>query len=148
MSEETLRVARETYEAWNGGDIASVLASVPEEYEFHMTGGRPPGLPSVLRGREGMRQLLQEWISGPWQGVLRMDVDHLIDVGDDRVLALLTFRGTGEGSGAAVKQPYSHVTTIRDGRLVRTDGFVSWARAIRAAGLELSALPPREDPPS
>jgi ketosteroid isomerase-like protein len=140
MSEEAVRLAREAYEAWNRGDIEAIAASVPEEFEFRMRGGKVPGLPKVLQGPEGMRALFREWIEGPWRGTLRMDVDRLIDVGDDRVVALLTFRATGKGSGAAVEQPYAHVVTVRDGLVVRGEGFVTWERALQAVGINPAEL--------
>jgi ketosteroid isomerase-like protein len=140
MSEETVRLAREAYDAWNRGDIESIAATVPEEFEFRMRGGKIPGLPKVLRGPDGMRELFREWMEGPWQGMLRMDVDHLIDLGDERVLALFTFRATGRGSGAAVEQAYAHVATFRDGLVVHVEGFVTWERALEAVGIDPAEL--------
>jgi uncharacterized protein len=140
MSKETVRVAREAYEAWNRGDIEAIAATIPEEFEFRMRGGKVPGLPKVLRGPEGMRALFREWVDGPWQGMLRMDLEHLIGVGDDRVVALFTFRATGKGSGASVEQPYAHVVTVRDGLLVRGEGFVTWERALEAVGIDAAEL--------
>jgi ketosteroid isomerase-like protein len=34
MSEETLRLAREGYDAWNRGDLDAIVADVPPEFEF------------------------------------------------------------------------------------------------------------------
>jgi len=134
MSEETLRLAREGYDAWNRGDLDAILADVPPEFEFH-TSGAIPGIPKVIRGSERMRELFREWYSEPWQGNLHMEVNHLIDLGDDRVLGLVTFRGTGKGSGVPVELQYSHLLWFRDGVNVRIDGFDSWGRGLRAAGL-------------
>lgn len=135
-----MRLVREAYDAWNRGDIETIVASIPEDFEFRMRGGKVPGLPKVLRGPEGMRALFREWIGGPWQGTLSMEVDHLVDLGDDRVLALFTFRGTGEGSGVAVEQPYAHVVTVRDGLVVRGEGFATWQRALEAVGIDPGEL--------
>jgi ketosteroid isomerase-like protein len=140
MAEDTVKLVREAYDAWNRGNIESIVASVPEEFEFRMRGGKVPGLPKVLRGPEGMRALFREWVDGPWQGMLRMDVEHLIGVGDDRAVALLTFRATGEGSGASVEQPYAHVVTVRDGLIVRGEGFTTWERALETVGIDPAEL--------
>jgi ketosteroid isomerase-like protein len=139
MSEETVRLARETYDAWNRGDVEAIVAGIPDEFEFHMRGS-VPGLPNVIQGREGARMLFDEWLRGPWEGILEMHVDHLIDVGDDRALGLITFRGTGKGSGVAVEQPYAHLVTYRDGLLVHVEGFVTWERALEAAGIDPGEL--------
>jgi ketosteroid isomerase-like protein len=83
-----------------------------------------------------MHELFREWYSEPWQGYLHMEVDHLIDLGDDRVLGLVTFRGTGEGSGVPVEQQYAHLLWFRDGVNVRIDGFATWKGRLQAAGLD------------
>jgi ketosteroid isomerase-like protein len=139
MSEESVRLARETYDAWNRGDLEAIVAGIADDFEFHMRGS-VPGLPNMIRGRDGVRELYREWIEGPWQGNLSMDVDRLIDLGDGRVLSLLTFRGTGKGSGIAVEQPYAHVATHRQGKLVHVEGYVSWERALEAVGIDPAEL--------
>ena len=61
-----------------------------------------------------------------------MDVERIQELDDGRVLALLTLRARGRGSGAPVDSEYAHVLTFRDGLCLRFD---TWKRALAAAGL-------------
>jgi ketosteroid isomerase-like protein len=136
---ENVAAARRGYEIWNRGNLEEILANTPEDFVFD-THARIPGLPQVLRGREGARELFDSWISEAWRGRLVMEPTHLIDLGGDRVLALITFTATGEGSGVPVELRYAHLLTLRDGLAVRIEGFLTWEKALEAAGLE--AIPP------
>jgi ketosteroid isomerase-like protein len=131
MSEETVRLAREGYDAWMRGDLDAVLAIAADDFEFR---SRPNllGIPELLRGKEGLRDFFAEWYSGPWKGRLEMEVHDFIDLGDDRVLALVTFRGRDE-SGAGVE--FAHVLRYGDGSLLDMDAYPSWDEGLRAVGL-------------
>ena len=105
------------------------------EYEFH-TGVEVPSIPSVVRGRDELRDWIQQWYADPWEGQLQMEVERIEELADGRVLALLTLSARGRESGAAVDTKYAHILTFRDDLCVRVDGFPSWKRALAAAGLE------------
>jgi ketosteroid isomerase-like protein len=63
------------------------------------------------------------------------DVSDLTAVGD-KVLATLTFRGVGRGSGAVLEKPEWHVLTVEAGLLTRLAWFNTEHEARRAAGLD------------
>jgi ketosteroid isomerase-like protein len=131
MSEETLRLAREAYDAWSGRDLDRLLALTAEDYEKRDHSG-VLGIAEAIDGREGLRRVFEEWYSGPWGGVMRLAVNRLIDLGDDRVLALVTL---GEGGEASGEVQQSQLVRFRDGLVARTDGYPSWDEGLRAAGL-------------
>jgi uncharacterized protein len=135
VASENVEAARRGYEIWNRGDLDEILANTPEDFVFN-TRARIPGLPQMLRGHEGVRQILEVWMSEAWRGRLLMEPTHLIDLGDDRVLGLVTFRATGEGSGVPVELQYAHVITVRDGMPARIEGYLTWERALDAVGLD------------
>lgn len=135
MSEETLRLAREGYEAWNRHDLEALLRSTAEEWEFD-TRLKVPGIERVYRGHEGLRKLFRNWYTEPWEGGLSMRIERLIELDDERVVGLITFQGRGKHSGVDVSVPYAHVLTFRDGMNVRIDGFTSWRRALEFVGLD------------
>jgi ketosteroid isomerase-like protein len=64
-----------------------------------------------------------------------MEVGRIEELEDGRVLALLTLRAKGRGSGVPVDTEYAHIMTFRDGLALRVDGFPSWNQALTAAGL-------------
>jgi ketosteroid isomerase-like protein len=135
MSGTNLERAREGYEVFNRGEIDRFLSEfVHPDYEFH-TGVNVPSVPKVVRGRDGLRDWIRQWFQEPWESQLHLDVERIEELDDDRVLALLTLRAKGRGSGVPVEGEYAHIFTFRDGLCLRLDGFATWAAALEAAGL-------------
>lgn len=124
---------REALEAWNRRDLVWILEQASPELEFN-TAQLFPGIDPQYHGREGMVEFWTTFIEEPW-ALFRLDVDGLDAVGDDRVLALITFHGTSRESGEEVTLRYAHLATY-DGELVaRIDAFSDWDEARRAAGI-------------
>jgi ketosteroid isomerase-like protein len=135
VSGENVELVLRGYEILNRGDVDEFVTEfVHPDYEFH-TGVRVPSIPSVVRGRDELRAWIEQWYQDPWEGQLQMDVERIEELDDGRVLALLTLRARGRGSGAPVDTEYAHILTIRDGLCLRVDGFPSWKRALAAAGV-------------
>src|ERR1700737_3761108 len=93
---DRVRMVRESYEAWNRGDVVAILEDFHPDCEFFVSGA-VPGLDSVFRGREGIRKLFDEWYTGVWQGALQMELDRVFALGADRLLVLLPSHGRGAG---------------------------------------------------
>jgi ketosteroid isomerase-like protein len=134
MSGENLELARQMYAVMNRGEIDRFLELTHPDYEFH-TGVQVPSVPSVVRGREGLRAWIRQWYEEPWEEQLQMDVERIEELEDGRVLALLMLRATGRESGVEVNTEYGHILTFRDGLCLRVDGFPTWHRTLRAAGV-------------
>jgi ketosteroid isomerase-like protein len=134
MDPERERQIRERYESWNRGDLDAILADMHPEIEFR-TSGVVPGLPPVIRGKQGIKELFRTWYSEVWDGPLHMEIDRILEIDAERVLVLITFTGRGAGSGAEVTLRYAHLATDRDGLTYRIEGFADWDTALRKAGL-------------
>jgi ketosteroid isomerase-like protein len=135
VSGGNVELALRGYEVLNRGDVDEFVTKlVHPDYEFH-PGVKVPSIPSVVRGRDELRAWIEQWYQDPWQGQLQIDVERIEELEDGRVLALLTRRARGRGSGAPVDTEYAHIITFRDGLCLRVDGFPSWKRALAAAGL-------------
>jgi ketosteroid isomerase-like protein len=135
VSGENLELAREGYATLNRGDVDRFVEEFTDpDYEFH-TGVQVPSIPSVVRGRTALRRWIAQWYVEPWEDQLQMDVERIQELDDGRVLALLTLRAKGLGSGAPVETEYAHILTFRDRRCLRVDGFPSWREASEAAGV-------------
>ncbi len=124
---------REALDAWNRRDLVWILDRAAVDFEFH-TAGLFPRTEPVYRGRDGMVEFWTSFIEEPW-ALFRLDVDELIAVGDDQVLALITFTGTERESGEEVTTRYAHLATLRGEEVTRIDAFDDWDEAKRAAGL-------------
>ncbi|MGH2950993.1 MAG: nuclear transport factor 2 family protein [Solirubrobacterales bacterium] len=125
---------REAIEAWNRRDLVWILEQASERIEFH-TAQLFPGIEPVYRGREGFVEFWTTFIEEPW-ALLEIEVDEIREAEPDRVLALLTFHGTGRGTGDQVTVRYAHLATFDDDQVVRIDAFADWDEARRAAGVE------------
>jgi ketosteroid isomerase-like protein len=87
----------------------------------------------TLRGREQILAAIGDWLETveDW----RITVEELVDGTDDRVLAILSVRARGRGSGAPADQRVFAVVTVRDGKLMRVHDHTERGKADEAAGL-------------
>ena len=122
---------REALEAWNRRDLVWILEQAAPDFEFH-TAQLFPGIEPLYEGRDGMVEFWTSFIEEPW-ALFGLDVDSIEAVGEDRVLALLTFHGTERDSGAEVSVPYAHLATFRGEEVTRIDALADWDEARRAA---------------
>jgi uncharacterized protein len=132
MSEENVELIRGGYEAFNRGDVeAAITALAAPDSEF-ITAGAMPGIEDVYRGANGFRRFLRfywETFDDP-----RVEVHELVDAGD-KVVACVTNHGRGKQSGVAVGWKQWTVWTLREGKAVRGQAFLTEAEALESAGL-------------
>jgi uncharacterized protein len=132
MSQANLATIERVYEFWNreGGTPSSVpLFAEDCEYVNPATAleaGTHHGHDGMVKALEAVDAAFTEYVHEPRE---------LIEVGDDKVLAYVTFRATGRDSGVPVEVPEQHVFTLRGGQIVRFEWFHDEAAARRAVGL-------------
>jgi ketosteroid isomerase-like protein len=88
---------------------------------------------TIYRGREGVRQRLEEWLQS--FDTYRYEVQQIIDCGGDEVLVEANEVGRGMVSGAEVRTTNYELLTIRDGMIARIREFYDEGDALEAAGL-------------
>jgi ketosteroid isomerase-like protein len=131
MSRENIEIVRRGYEAFNRGDLEGVFAGTASDFEF-VASGAIPGVGGVYRGPEGLRRFI-DLFWGEFDDA-RQEIHELIDAGD-HVLASVTQSGRGKLTGIDTRWNTWHVWTLRDGKVVRGQGFTSKAEALEAVGL-------------
>jgi steroid delta-isomerase-like uncharacterized protein len=99
MSDSTLEANKDIFrkwfqEAWNKGNFDVAEELIDPDFKVHGAGGQV-----VPTGVEGVKQLVQSWRTAFPDG--QMEVHDLIAEGD-RVVALLTWRGTHLGDFAGI----------------------------------------------
>jgi ketosteroid isomerase-like protein len=130
MSQENVEVVRRSIDAFNRGDRDTWLADFAPEAEWQTTGRFADA--GVYRGRAGLERFWAE---------LREDIEGLsVSVSDiratgDRVFVAGMGGGRGKRSKAHAEEPVWYVVTLRNGRIVRVQGFASRDAALEAAGL-------------
>jgi uncharacterized protein len=135
MSQENIAVVRSLYEAFARGDVPTVLAGFDENIEWNEAEGTPYG------GQYHGPQAVAENVFGP----ITSDFDNFsvapeeILADGDRVVALLTYRGTAKESGKELEMPAAHAWKLRDGKIVRFRQLVDSATLNAALAVEATA---------
>jgi ketosteroid isomerase-like protein len=141
VSRENVEIIRRLYEAFNRRDFARAAHYLHPEGEVYpgVVGLDPPGggSGSRLRGREELRRFFQD-LGDTWTTVT-VEQKEVIEAPDGRILVVESWRVRGR-DGVEVDTRIIDVYELRDGLIVRVDGFRDRAEALEAVGL-------REPPP-
>ena len=116
---------------WNGGDVDALLQVFDPEVEVR------PALSTFLasmvyRGHEGVRTWYAE-TNEPW-AQLHADAERFIEAGD-RTVVIVALHARVPGGEIDVAARIAHVVSVRDGRIVRLDGYDEPDKALAAVGL-------------
>jgi ketosteroid isomerase-like protein len=129
MSEGNLELIRRLYRAMDARDVeaAAELADPEVEWIPDKRVGEPP-----IRGRDEVIRFFEE--RAEMFGEIRTEIERLSDV-DDKVLAFIHVTGSGVSSGAGFDIRIAHLWTLRDGVVVRGEGYGDRDQALEAAGV-------------
>ena len=136
MSQENVEIVRRMFEAFVQGlergnpgaafDTGTLAADV-EWQTSDLMGAE------TFRGREGFIEFMRRWTED-FQGY-GIQLERLIDAGDDRVVGLLHQWATGKGSGVPVELNLAIVYELDASRVIRMCNYTNQAEALEAAGL-------------
>jgi uncharacterized protein len=124
-----LEIVRRSYEAFERGDLAAVLADLDPEIEWHQAQGLPHG--GLYRGRDEVRQNVFEPLDAEWWSEFSAVPDEILDAGEQLVV-LGRYRGTSKRTGKRLDVPFVHVWTLRDERATSFRQFLDTAGWIEA----------------
>jgi ketosteroid isomerase-like protein len=133
VSRDNVEVVRRMYEEgpWRTeGTLDAIVGSLHPEAEYVNPAHAVE--PGVRRGVDGFREALARLRESfdRYEHPIRELVDH-----GDLVLARVTFRSYGRGSGIPFERPESHVWTFREGKVFRHEWFDDDAAAMEVAGI-------------
>ena len=132
MSRENVRIVREAFEAFEGGDAEQTARLVDPEVEFHGTiGGLQEG--QVAHGQAQIDETFEAQDLEAWEE-RRLEAEGFIDAGDNVVVLLHEYR-RGRGSGIELETRTAVVVGVSEGRVVRLQGYMDRDAALKAAGL-------------
>jgi ketosteroid isomerase-like protein len=86
-----------------------------------------------IHGADAARRCVQDWLD-TFDNVTIVP-EELLDVGDDRVVAVQHMTGRARLSGVETGLRYAFVYTVRDGKIVRGREYRDRAQALEAVGL-------------
>ena len=134
MSQENLETLQRAQEAWNAEDLDGWLAELDPEAEWHTALEQAlEGRGGIYRGHDGLRKAWDEYRSEAWGGLLNQ-IQEIRDLGES-VLILGHLDVAGRTTGIESNQEFGQLVTFRDGKILRSEDFLSHAEALAAAGL-------------
>jgi ketosteroid isomerase-like protein len=131
MSQENVELVRLGYEAFREGN----WELVQENSHPDLVIVQPPEVPDAktYRGPHAFADAAADWPS-QWED-FKLELVELIDVDDERVIAVTRHHGRGAESGIEMDFTVAYLNTLRDSKLARVDMFFSRAQALGAVGL-------------
>jgi ketosteroid isomerase-like protein len=131
VSEEDVEIVREVYECVNRGDWERMAELVDPDVEQHGTvGGLEEG--NFARGLSEIRELYAA-DEEAWDEY-RIEPEQLIDVADKVVVFQREYQ-RGKTSRMELVTETAAIVDLRDGRVVRMQGYMDRDEALKAAGL-------------
>jgi ketosteroid isomerase-like protein len=134
MSQENVEAVRRAYEAWNADDFDAFLAELDPEVEWHpsiepaLEGGE-----TTRRGLDGARKAWDDYRGGAWER-LTIRIHEIRDLGES-VVVLAHIDLTARTTGLEFTEEVGSLMTFRGGKILRSEDFLSHAKALEAAGL-------------
>ena len=134
MSQENVEIVRRALDAWNAGDMDEVRAAYDADVILRTPEGWPEPGPYV--GREAVmcqfEQNRQTWTlkDGSYGDVFEPITDFLPVA--DRVIVRMIWHGAGPGADAKIE--FTHVFTMRKGRVFHQEFFWSHDDAPKPPG--------------
>ena len=101
--------------------------------DFELMPARDLEAGKTYRGRDGAIEFMRRWIEDfdDWT----FEVEEMVDAPPDKVVAVMTQRGTGKGSGVPVELRHGAIYELEAGRIVRARLYIDPEEPFRAAGL-------------
>ena len=121
-------VVRRWVRAANDGDLERMLEIADPEIEMSEASALPGA--ARVNGLKELETYLHGW-NRNWSRTEWLE-EELLEVSPGRVLLEATLRLTGLRSGITVEHRWTYVFTIRDGRVLRQDGYDSRDEAMAA----------------
>jgi ketosteroid isomerase-like protein len=132
MSQQNVEIVRAAFEGFLKGDQEKTAQLIDPEVEFHGTvGGLQEG--EIAHGQSEIDETFEAQDLEAWEE-RRLEPEEYIDAGDVVVVLLHEYR-RGRGSGVELEARTAVVVAVRDGRVVRIQGYMDRAAALEAAGL-------------
>ena len=125
MSQENVKVVREAWDAYSGGDYERIAGfHDPHIVVVTLEDGALYGNNAVLANYE-------RWDEA-WEGA-ETTLEEVIGHGD-RVFVAARFHGRGRASGVEVETRLYEVYTVRDGKVLRIDEYATAPRPPKPPG--------------
>ena len=131
MSEENVEILRQVYEGGSDQGFEILLGYATDDFVWISDPRMLAG--GTYSGKDAVRGYFAEMLSFIPDTVI--EVDEVIDLGEDRVLGITTFQGA-PADGPKVEWVWCHLLTFRGGLIAEVRSYNDRESALEAAGLE------------
>ena len=134
--QDNVSLIRRIYAAFGAGDVATMMGSVAENAQWNNYG--PASIP-YAGARSGKAQIL-----GFFQAIAdsttggEVIAENYVAQGEV-VVATGRYRATVRNTGAPIDTPIAHVFTVRDGKVVKWEGYSDSAQVAEAHTVKAAA---------
>jgi ketosteroid isomerase-like protein len=132
MSQENVEIVRRWWRGFNDEGMPP-LSLCDDQIEIR----NPPDFPvrGVFQGHDGVRRWREQVFEIAENA--RVEPEEIVDVHDDGETVLMLLRATGTASFSEMNLDveWAAIWTIRDGKVLRAQGYLDRAEARKAAGL-------------
>jgi ketosteroid isomerase-like protein len=132
MSQENVEIVRESLAAYTDGGIDAAAEFWDSDISWRAIEGAPDDV-GEMHGPEALRRYLQDWLD-MFDDVTNVP-EEVLDLGDDRVVAVQHATGRARASGVQTDIRYAVVYTLRDGKIVCGREYIDRNEALEAVGL-------------
>jgi ketosteroid isomerase-like protein len=131
--ERNALIIAECLKAYADGGLDAMADYWDDEINWRAIEGAPDDV-GEMQGPERVRRYFQEWVD-MFDGITNV-AEELIDLDDDRVLAVQRAAGRARLSGAETEIRFVVVYTLRDGKIVRGREYLNRGEALKALSAE------------
>jgi ketosteroid isomerase-like protein len=132
MSRENVAIVRDSFTAFGRRGLDAMAEFWDADINWRAIEGAIDDV-GEMHGPEAVRRYLQDW-SDVFDNVTNVP-EELLDIGDDRVLAVQHATGRAKASGVETEIRYAVVYTLRAGKIVRGREYMDRKQALEAVGL-------------
>jgi ketosteroid isomerase-like protein len=132
MAAENVEIVRAYLRALAEGGLGATAKFWDADISWRAIEGAPDDVGEML-GAAAVLRYLKDWVD-MFDDITNVPVE-LMDVGDDRVIAVQHLTGRAKLSGVQTEVRYAVVYTLRDGKIVRGREYLDREQALDAVGL-------------
>lgn len=125
-----IEIVESAYEAFNAGDIETVMGMMHEEIEWTEPEGSPFG--GSYHGPEEVAEGVFSTLAAEIDG-FQVTPDRYVD-GGDTIVVIGESTGKGRETGRDMTVPFAHVCDLEDGKFVRFTDYTDTALFGQALG--------------
>ena len=132
MSQEAVEIVRDSFRAFADEGLDALAEFWHPDINWRAMEGALDDV-GEMHGTAAARRYLQDWLD-TFEDVTNV-AEELLDVGDDRVIAVQHATGPARLSGIETELRYAVVYTLRERKIIRIREYSDRDQALKAVGL-------------